>query len=230
MNDDIGIDNDNNKINYYIYMIENLINNKKYIGKRICRCDIEHDKYLGSGKILKQAIQKYGKENFRKTILEICSTKDELNNKEKYWIKHFDACNSDLFYNIAEGGDGGNTFMYLPTEEQNRIRQIQSQYSSGENNPMYGKHHSQNTKEKIRIAQQKYLSSGKKWGKTGMTGELNSLSQDVMCLETNECFHGIREASRIKNIPSPNIIRSLKSNGYYSAGKLNGQKLHWIYC
>lgn len=226
MKDDI----DNHKINYYVYMTENTINNKRYIGKRICKCDIENDKYLGSGKILKQAIKKYGKENFIKTTLEICETEDELNNKEKYWIKYFDACNNDLFYNIAEGGTGGDTFTHLSTKEQDRIRKIQSQYSSGQNNPMYGKHHSQNTKEKIRIGQQKYLSSGKKWGKSGMTGASNSLSQDIKCIETNECFHGIREASRIKGIPFPNIIRSLNSNGYYSAGKLDGQRLHWIRC
>lgn len=224
------MDNDNDiyKINYYIYMTQNIITNKKYIGKRMCRCNIEDDKYLGSGKILKQAIKKYGKENFKKTILEICSTEEQLNRREKYWIKHFNACASDSFYNIAKGGDGGDTFTHLPIEEQNRIKEIQSQCSSGHNNPMYGKHHTQSTKEKIRLGQQKYLNSNKKWGKSEMTGELNSLSQDIKCLETNECFHGIREASRIKGIPYPNIIRSLNSNGYYSAGKLDGQRLHWI--
>lgn len=218
------------QIKYYVYLIENMINHKKYIGKRQCKCDIKQDAYLGSGKILKQAIKKYGKKNFKKTILEICSTKEELNDREKYWIKYFNACNNDSFYNIAKGGDGGDTFTQLPIEEQNRIKEIQSQCSSGHNNPMYGKHHSQSTKEKIRFGQQKYLNSGKKWGKSGLTGELNSLSQDIKCIETGEYFHGIREASRIKNIPSPNLIRSLKSNGYYSAGKINRLKLHWIYC
>lgn len=64
-------------------MTQNIITNKKYIGKRMCRCNIEDDKYLGSGKILKQAIKKYGKENFKKTILEICSTEEQLNRREK---------------------------------------------------------------------------------------------------------------------------------------------------
>ena len=44
-----------------IYITTNLINNKKYIGKH--KCDsIEFDGYLGSGKILKNAIKKNGKE------------------------------------------------------------------------------------------------------------------------------------------------------------------------
>lgn len=47
--------------------------------------------------------------------------------------------------------------------------------------------------------------------------------------ELNKTFYGIREASRQLNIPSPNIIRALKSNGKFSAGKYNGQKIHWFY-
>lgn len=69
-------------MNYYIYIITNLINNKKYIGKRSTRFSIEQDKYMGSGKILLQAYQKYGKENFIKEIIEICSDEKELNKRE----------------------------------------------------------------------------------------------------------------------------------------------------
>ena len=37
---------------------------------------------MGSGKILLQAYQKYGKENFIKEIIEICSDEKELNKRE----------------------------------------------------------------------------------------------------------------------------------------------------
>ena len=50
------------QIKYYVYLIENMINHKKYIGKRQCKCDIKQDVYLGSGKILKQAIKNMVKE------------------------------------------------------------------------------------------------------------------------------------------------------------------------
>ena len=43
--------------------------------------------YLGSGKILKDAIKKYGRDNFTVEILENCKTKELLNDREKYWIK-----------------------------------------------------------------------------------------------------------------------------------------------
>ena len=83
-----------------IYKTTNLVNGKIYVGQD----SKNNPKYLGSGKILKRAIIKYGKDNFKKEILEICNTKDELDNAEKYWIKELKAIENG--YNIAEGGNG----------------------------------------------------------------------------------------------------------------------------
>lgn len=93
----------------FIYITTNHINNKKYIGQK------KYDKYdhwktyLGSGILLSRAINKYGRENFSKEIIEECETRDKLNAREKYWIFYHDAVNSDKFYNLASGGDGGRT-------------------------------------------------------------------------------------------------------------------------
>lgn len=87
-----------------VYKTTNLINGKFYIGK-----DSKNDpKYLGSGILLNKAIDKYGADNFVKEILERCSTIEELNNREQYWILKLDAKNKG--YNIADGGHGGNTY------------------------------------------------------------------------------------------------------------------------
>jgi group I intron endonuclease len=83
-----------------IYKTVNAINGKFYIGQ-----DTNNNpKYLGSGTLIKLAIKKYGRENFQKEILEYCSTQEELNEKEKYWIKETKAIK--LGYNLAEGGFG----------------------------------------------------------------------------------------------------------------------------
>ena len=58
----------NNIMFGYIYIITNLINGKKYVGKKkICK---QHESYMGSSKWLKQDIKELGKENFKKEIIE----------------------------------------------------------------------------------------------------------------------------------------------------------------
>ena len=103
----------------YIYITTNLINNKRYIGKREWKdeLNINSDNYLGSGKILKQSFQKYGKENFSKKVVWVCYTEEELCEKEKEYINKYDATNSNEFYNIHEGGKGGNTRKGYTKEE-----------------------------------------------------------------------------------------------------------------
>lgn len=92
---------------HYVYEITNLINNKKYIGKRSCDCLIEEDKYMGSGKLLKKAFKKYGKENFSKNILEVCETEEDAFLKEIYYIGLVEAWKNPMYYNISSGGEGG---------------------------------------------------------------------------------------------------------------------------
>jgi group I intron endonuclease len=86
-----------------IYKTTNLINGKYYVGKD----EKNNPEYLGSGKILKQSISKHGIEKFKKEILEYCTNKDELKEREIYWINTLSA--TTLGYNITEGGSGGRT-------------------------------------------------------------------------------------------------------------------------
>lgn len=99
----------------YVYETTNNVNGKKYIGKRVSN---KHDKYyLGSGILLQKAIDKYGKENFSQVILEECYSNDELNEAEKAWIKKRNATSSSDYYNIADGGEGGNLIAGYSKEE-----------------------------------------------------------------------------------------------------------------
>lgn len=85
-----------------IYKTTNTVNGKIYIGKD----SNDRDGYLGSGKILKSSIKKYGLDNFEKVILEECDLTD-IDNREIYWIDKLDATNPEIGYNICVGGQGG---------------------------------------------------------------------------------------------------------------------------
>ena len=98
-----------------IYKTTNLINGKFYIGQD----SNNNPEYYGSGTIFKQALKKYGKENFIKEIVEVCSTREELIEREIYWIKETKA--QKLGYNIADGGWGGNTYTEETKERVSKI-------------------------------------------------------------------------------------------------------------
>jgi group I intron endonuclease len=87
-----------------VYITTNLINGKKYIGKD----SNNNPEYLGSGTLLREAIKEYGKENFKKEILEYCDSDEELHMKENYWIQKYNAVKSDDFYNIVDFSAGWN--------------------------------------------------------------------------------------------------------------------------
>jgi group I intron endonuclease len=122
-----------------IYKITNKINNKEYIGQSIHN----DDKYYGSGKYIKRAIEKYGTENFEKEIIEECSN-DILDEREKYWINEYNTFENG--YNLTLGGQNGWMTGKKHTEE---TKEKISKKLKGENNPFYGKKHSDETKKKI---------------------------------------------------------------------------------
>ena len=89
----------------YIYLTTNLINGKKYVGKR-CKNYRNDTDYIGSGTIIKKANAKYGRENFSKEIIEECYTLEELNSREEYWINYYNAVEDPNFYNLTPKANG----------------------------------------------------------------------------------------------------------------------------
>jgi len=128
-----------------IYKTINLINNIIYVGQD----SKNNPQYLGSGLYILRAIKKYGKENFKKEILCECNSKEELDQKEIYWIKNL---NSKVpnGYNFTDGG-GGTLGDHRPKSEEHNRKNRESQL--GNKNHMYGKKspkHSIYMKEKMK--------------------------------------------------------------------------------
>ena len=111
-------------------MLENLINGKKYIGQsvNIDRRTAEHKR--DNQQQIDQAIQKYGFNNFKLTILEECKP-TELNELEQYYISYYD-CLIPKGYNVLSSASGGMVGELNPacklTNEQ--IKEIRNYYKN----------------------------------------------------------------------------------------------------
>lgn len=112
----------------YIYKITNLLNNKVYIGqvynksiydrfkRHISEAKPTSKSYIG------RAIAKYGFENFTIEEIDTANTLEELNEKEKYWIKYYNSTDLNYGYNLTPGGDGGNTYLCKSDDEMREIK------------------------------------------------------------------------------------------------------------
>lgn len=121
-----------------IYKTTNLINGKFYIGQD----SYNNPSYIGSGFILLKAIEKYGKHNFEKNVLEYCKDKRELNDREMYWIEKLDATNPNIAYNIATGGQGGDLGPIVAIKKSESLKKYKKEHPDflvGSNNPNYNK-------------------------------------------------------------------------------------------
>lgn len=137
----------------FVYETINLLNGVKYIGMH--KSDV-FDSYLGSGKILRRAIKKYGKENFERKILATAETEEELAQLEIYYIELNHACSSKKYYNIHEGGYGGNTIKGY-SEEQKEQYKLKMKKSCAKLSKMFkGKKRDKQTCENISCATRKY--------------------------------------------------------------------------
>ena len=98
----------------FIYLIENLVNGKKYIGRKFLtkagyktvnkkrkKIRIESDwaSYYGSSPSLAKDIELYGQDKFRRTILKLCKTRGECNYWETKMIFDADAILDGNYYN-----------------------------------------------------------------------------------------------------------------------------------
>ena len=226
-----------------IYCIENLINGKRYVGQSI---DIysrwkNHIHSLNGNRsnntLLQRAWNKYGEDNFKFQILEACAEED-LDEKERAYINLYNSCENG--YNIE---DGGNEHKHLSYATKNKLRNAHmgikcspetrekmSKSRIGPLNPMYGKRHTEETKQIIseknkgrtghpQSEYQRNAARDANLGKTVSDVTKNKISEankgkiphnkdlnQVYCVELNKCFNNASEAGKELNIRGENIL------------------------
>lgn len=131
----------------HIYCITNLINNKKYVGQTtesdpLTRWKGHIKEVKRSNYSIHMAMRKYGIEKFHFEVIdESANNIDELNDLESFYVSFYDTFKGHG-YNMTSGGEG-----YIVSEE---TKQKMSKRMSGDKHHYYGKHLSDEHKEKIR--------------------------------------------------------------------------------
>lgn len=156
----------------YIYKTTNLFNGKIYVGQH--KATKFNDNYYGSGIRITNLINKFGKSSFSCELLEECSSEEELNEKEIYWIDKLNSTNRDIGYNLMSGGYKVRGIKhseetkqkiskakmgchpnrdYLMSEStKNKISNTLKEYYKTHDNPRKGVHLTVKTKQKLRDA------------------------------------------------------------------------------
>lgn len=171
---------------HIVYKITNKTNGKYYIGKH--STNNVNDSYMGSGRGIKNAIKKYGRECFIKEILYDFSTEKEAFDKEAEIVTtaFIDDPNT---YNQYVGGYGAPT---------------------GDGHPMNGCTHSPKTVQTLLGRHNNYIkpAGGKRPPK--LTQELKD-----MILELYKTEKSIKKISEQVSLSSPTVMKFLKESGAY---------------
>jgi group I intron endonuclease len=185
-----------------IYKITNLLNNKIYVGqtvqplhKRWTRHCSPHSECT----YLKNAIAKYGKENFKIENIKECNSLKQMNYWESFYIILFNSTNKYIGYNCNYGGDN----KALTQETKQKI----SKSMSGYKNHFFNKKHTSESlkKQKIKRLNRKNHISGK----------------SIVCIETNEIFISITQASKKYKINRRKIYNQIYNKVKNSRSSFN---------
>lgn len=229
--------NKNNKQTMMVIYKAVFPNGKIYIGQtvRSIKKRIQQHKKDSKFKnfVFYKAIRKYGWENIKWYILEQCETKNELNEREIYWIekeKSFINFTNSNGYNTTLGGNNGYRFNLLKVED---IVQFGEDYRKGMNKEELFKKYNKNGKINIQCLREMY--NGSRWSEfTKIT--CNPIQSRILkpkeILQIIEDFKQIRNTRELANKYNVNIsiiIDILKGKTYSNFTKLSDDSFYRKY-
>ena len=142
----------------FIYITLNRKTGKKYVGKKMFRKGWRE--YLGSSKWLQQDIDELGRDYFIRETIEVCHSKEDLNNREIYYQKLWNVKESDDWYNMHIQNENfdttGLTYKYSDQRKKEiwcPKRRLAASERWKKNNP--------NNLPHVSIAQSEFMSSDK---------------------------------------------------------------------
>jgi group I intron endonuclease len=182
-------------MNYKVYLIENQVNGKKYVGYTSKEPKRRFYQHTISDKPIGKAIRKYGAECFAMRVIDETGEIEDVVELEKKWIAYYDSYNSG--YNCTEGGDRSPVMrkndVYKTKEFSDKVRENAFRQHS---NPKSKQKHVDGirnywdslSEEELAVRKQIAVDNGKKskvgWNKgmkfpgSGLSGEKNPMAKE----------------------------------------------------
>jgi group I intron endonuclease len=193
-----------------IYKVTNTINGKIYVGKQTST----NKNYYGSGKLVKQAIKKYGRENFTKEIIDEVVGDVLGSETEIYWITKLNALDG---YNLEIHGNGGEISERQRTMNSETVKKLWKDPTSIFNSPDYRKRLSDAGKKRVWTEETKQKISNGRWGKNNPAAV--QIEVDGIIYETR------RECAKHFNISEPAVTKRCLSKNFENWKLLNKTNL-----
>ena len=195
--------------NYYncIYMYVNTINNKKYIGKAIDFKNRLNEHIRRNELVIDKALNKYGINNFKFYIIEYNLTVEELNSKETYYIEYYKTnIKYKEGYNVAQGGDGGNTQEGWSEARKEEFKNKMSEVTKGSKNGMYGKHPTEEQRRRMSEAHKgKQMGSEHPQATAVLQYDLQgNFIKEWSCIKEASDFYNVHHTAIINNCKGRN--------------------------
>lgn len=91
---------------YEVYKISNDINDKLYIGITSCGISVRFKQHSKAESYIGNVIRKHGVEHFKIEVIDVAETREEVMEKEMYWIDYYNSFKKG--YNLTIGGEGAS--------------------------------------------------------------------------------------------------------------------------
>lgn len=196
-----------------IYAFKNKINNKIYVGQTCRTFEERTNEHLRHNKTaFDKALKKYGIENFDYAIIDEAHNMDELNKKEIFWIKHFNSL-APFGYNLCIGGENTKGYHHR-LESREKMRLAKKGTFLGEENPFYGKKHTDETRQKMKEA----WTEERKEQLRLMIKKRKHHTVKVRNVDTGEVFNSVKEAAEKYGLKDTHISRVCKGKRKTTGG------------
>ena len=244
-----GLNDDDNLIDLYAdehFIAHKLLaqenpDNEKLAYAWWCMCNLSKS---SKEDIITEEEYKNARLEFKKMISEL-----QLGENNSFFGKHHTKETKERMSEAQSGVNNHNYGKHLSEDTKKKIGDKNrgqrrsketvekiKKFSSGENNGMYGKHHTDETKMKMsKNRKGKYTGENSYMFGRHLSNETKekisqSNSKKVFCVELNQYFLSMSEASCVSGVSINGISRCCNGKQKY-AGKhpQTGEKLHWIY-